>query len=34
MLGSVSAFSVSVVNPEEKKQRERSAIRKDNIRSD
>jgi hypothetical protein len=34
MLGSINAFNVSVVNPKEKKQRERNVIREDNIRSD
>jgi hypothetical protein len=32
MLGSINAFNVSVINHEEKKQRERSVIREDNIR--
>jgi hypothetical protein len=34
MLGSINAFKVLVINPEKKKQRERSFTREDNIRSD
>jgi len=34
MLGSINAFNIPVINPEEKKQRERSVIRENNIRND